>query len=213
MAEPNEADRLAKLYAAMSDGELEKVASEGDELTADARDALRAEIAKRGLPIELPEPLPEVEIRPELQKWIVLRRFRDLPEAILAKGSLESSSIECVLTDENMVRLDWFISNGIGNVKLNVKPEDVEAAEAVLSQPIPEEFDYGDESAFEQPTCPKCGSLDITFETLNKPIAYATAGFLHFPLPVKSEKWICNACGVRWVVEEDDEPAAPAENL
>lgn len=211
MAETNEADRLAKLYAAMSDGELDKVAAEGDELTVEAREALRAEIGKRGLPIEIPELLPEVDIRPELQKWIVLRRFRDLPEAILAKGSLESSGIECVLTDDNMVRLDWFISNGIGNVKLNVKPEDVEAAEALLSQPIPEGFDYEEGSTFEQPRCPKCGSLDITFETLNKPIAYATAGFLHFPLPVKSEKWICNACGVRWV--EDDEPATPTENL
>ena len=211
MAAENEPQRLAQLYAAMSDGELGKVASEGDELTIEARESLQAEILKRRLPIEVPEPLPEVDIRPELQKWIVLRRFRDLPEAILAKGSLESSGIECVLTDENMVRLDWFISNGIGNVKLNVKPEDVEAAEAVLSQPIPEEFDYGDESAFEQPTCPKCGSLDITFETLNKPIAYGSA-WLGVPLPIRSEKWICNACGARWV-EEEDEAIEPAEDI
>lgn len=42
----SEAERLARLYAAMSDGELEKVAAEGDELTPEARVALRSEIAK-----------------------------------------------------------------------------------------------------------------------------------------------------------------------
>lgn len=99
----------------------------------------------------------------------------------------------------HMVRLDWFISNLIGNAKLIVKPEDVDDAEAILDQPIPEEFEYGESEEFEQPRCPKCQSVDITFESLNKPVAYGSA-WLGFPLPLKSEKWICNHCGARWVV-------------
>jgi Putative prokaryotic signal transducing protein len=217
--DPNESERLAKQYAAMSDGELEKVAADLDQLTPEAQQALRTELSKRNLeappaeaqsdPIvegtdgrsEEPEP---TQLDPN--RWVMLRRFRDLPEAMLAKGSLDSAGIECHLADENMVRLDWFISNLIGNAKLIVKPEDVQDAEAVLSQPIPEEFEYGEGEEFEQPKCPQCQSVDITFETLNKPIAYGSA-WLGFPLPLKSEKWICNNCGARWVEEPD-----PAES-
>ena len=89
-----------------------------------------------------------------------------------------------------------------------VKPEDFEEARQVLDQPIPEGFDYGEEH-FEQPKCPKCGSLDITFETLNKTVAYGSAMLLNLPVPLKSEKWICNACGARWV--EDQESTEEAE--
>ena len=214
-----EAERLAQLYASMSDAELEKVAAESEQLTPEAQQALQAELAKRNL--EAPsvekqsEPaVEETEARiapPEPEeldpnRWVMLRRFRDLPEAMLAKGSLESAGIECHLADENMVRLDWFISNLIGNAKLIVKPEDVHDAEAVLSQPIPEEFEYEEGEQYEQPRCPKCNSVDITFETLNKPVAYGSA-WLGVPVPLKSEKWICNDCGARWVEEPD-----PAES-
>ena len=54
--------------------------------------------------------------------------FQNLPEALLAKGSLDSSGIECFLTDDNMVRMDWFMSNLLGGAKLLVNREDAEAA-------------------------------------------------------------------------------------
>ena len=209
MDHERESERLAKLYAGMSDGELEKVVAESDQLTVEARTALQAELTKRHLDAAVSEPRSEPVDEVDPGQWVVVRRFRDLPEAILAKGSLDSAGIECLLADDNMVRLDWFISNAIGNMRLSVRPEDVQEAEAVLSQPIPEEFEYGDAEEFEQPRCPKCNSLDITFESLNKPIAYGSA-WLGFPLPLKSEKWICNHCGARWVEEHD--PAESTED-
>lgn len=202
MGQEPEFDRFSKRYAAMSDGELERVVEESAELTEAARQALRAEIEKRELDISVDAPEPPAAIEPELQDWMTVRRFRDLHEAMLAKGSLESAGIDCRLTDDNMVRLDWFISNLLGGVKLVVKPEDVKAAEQILNQPIPEGFDYGDGASFQQPQCPKCGSLDISFESLNKPVAYGSA-WLGVPIPLKAEKWICGNCGVRWVEEED----------
>ncbi|HZQ91963.1 MAG TPA: hypothetical protein VFA60_09240 [Terriglobales bacterium] len=39
---------------------------------------------------------------------IVVAQYRDLPEALLAKGKLESAGIECTMTDDNIVRMDWF---------------------------------------------------------------------------------------------------------
>src|SRR5258708_10220527 len=70
--------------------------------------------------LELAEdPAPEPRQQMEMQKLVTIRQFRDLPEALLAKGSLESAGIECFLADENLVRLDWFISNFICGSKIN----------------------------------------------------------------------------------------------
>jgi hypothetical protein len=162
---------------------------------------------KRKFGTTLAEPSSEEWDEPNLQQWSMLKRFRDLPEAALAKGSLESAGIECHLVDENMVRLDWFISNLLGGVKLVVKPEELVAAREILEQPIPEGIEYEEGGTFDQPKCPKCGSLDISFESLNKPIAYGSA-WLGFPLPIRSDTWKCHACGATWeeMTEEDQIP-------
>jgi hypothetical protein len=46
----------------------------------------------------------------------------------LAKGSLEAAGIQAYLVDDNMIRMDWFISNLLGGIKLQVRAEDAEAA-------------------------------------------------------------------------------------
>ena len=198
---PREQGELASRYAEMSDGELEKVAHDFTSLTDQARSALSTELAKRGLPIPAaaqPSSGDEVEI----QNLVTICKFRDLPEALLAKGSLESSGIECFLVDDNMVRLDWFISNLIGGVKLQVKAEDAETANQILDEPIPDEFDVEGVGAYSQPSCPKCQSLDVSFEELNKPVAY-TSALLRVPMPVHDKGWKCQSCGHRW----EDSPA------
>jgi Putative prokaryotic signal transducing protein len=80
----------------------------------------------------------------------MIRRFQNLPEALLTQGS-DSSGIECFLTDDNMVRMDWFISNLLGGVKLLVNREDVEAATAILDEPTPE-----------LPGCGRCWRVSAT---------------------------------------------------
>lgn len=193
--------RLAQFYAAMSDGELENLAEDADSLTELAREALEDELDRRELeatPAIAPSPREEFAAR----ELVAVRKFRDLPEALLAKGALESSGIECFLADANLVRLDWFISNLIGGVKLLVDREHADAASNVLNQPIPEEFEVQGVGEYVQPRCPKCYSLDIVFEDLNKPVAYATA-YLGVPIPLSRKSWKCNTCGRRWV---DDSP-------
>ena len=193
--EIQERERLAKLYAGMTEGELLKIANDVTSLSDPARDALNAEMARRG--IQAPAGVLEQHGEVDYQKLVTLRKFRDLPEALLAKGSLESSGIDCYLVDDNMVRLDWFISNLIGGVKLQVKPEDAEAASLVLDEPIPEEFDVEGVGEYEQPRCPKCQSLDVWFEELNKPMAHGSA-WLNVPMPIHNKGWKCHACGHRW---------------
>jgi hypothetical protein len=128
---------------------------------------------------------------------VTIRRFTGLPEALLAKGSLESAGIECFLADDNYVRMDWFISNAIGGVKLRVKPEDVDAANEILDQPIPENFDVDGGESILQPRCPVCQSLDVTFQELNQPVAFVSA-YLHLPIPLHRNAWRCHECKHEW---------------
>jgi Putative prokaryotic signal transducing protein len=193
--------RLAEFYAYQMDGELEKVASQADDLTDMAREALHAEMARRGLATALAAHAGIVSPQDEGDEhgMVTIRQFRDLPEALFAKGSLESAGIECALIDDNMVRLDWFISNLLGGVKLQVKAEDAAVAEEILSQPIPENFDVTGVGQYEQPRCPKCQSLDVNFQEV-APAAYLSAA-ISVPFPFHRRAWRCHSCDAEW---EDD---------
>jgi len=229
-----ERQRLADHYSRQINGRLEKVAGEAYELSDVAKEVLRSELAKRGLSVDLAEhaPIPVKKLRPsgdpgehapeagaaepesptsdgeaEGGELVTIRKFRDLPEALLAKGSLESSGIQCALVDDNMVRLDWFISNLLGGIKLQVKAEDADAADEILSQPIPEYLDVSGVGEYKQPRCPKCGSLDINFQELD-PAAYLST-VVSVPIPFHRRAWRCHSCKVEW---EDDGVPGPTES-
>ena len=222
--------RLVAFYAGQMDGELERVATQAYELTDLAREALRAELTRRGLSAKLVEiepvvknvvaredlpgdPPPPIPPRTEaafdgegeLRELVTIRTFRDLPEALLAKGSLESAGIEALLADDNVIRLDWFWSNLMGGIKLQVDQEDAEAANRILDQPIPEGFDVAGVGEYQQPRCPRCQSLDVSFQELDEPVAYVSAYF-GVPIPWRRRAWRCHACNAEW--EESDDHGA-----
>ena len=146
-----ERDRLAELYAAMADEELQPLAHDFGSLSREGQEVLEAEFRRRDL-------TPEVDLHvptrgQDVMEWddlVMIRQFRDLPEALLAKGSLESAGIEAFLVDDNMVRMDWFISNLVGGIKLCVRQEDEEAALAALQQPTPGAIEVDGVGTYEQ---------------------------------------------------------------
>jgi len=140
-----EYEGFAAHYSQLSDGELLKLALEPWDLSDPAWDALEDELERRNLEVPDPEPSPQISL-PEMRDLVVLRSFRDVPEALLAKGRLEASGIECFLGDENMVRMDWFISNLLGGVKLLVQPADFSRASEILNEPVSDEFESESES-------------------------------------------------------------------
>ena len=202
--EERERRRLAANYAGMTDGELQRLARHAESLTELAWEALEDELDRRHIDSEHEFPDDESNDpsgakreRVEVQELLTLRQFRDLPEALLAKGSLESAGIECFLADENLVRLDWFISNFIGGIKLNVHAADFENARKLLDEPILEGLYVQGVGLYEQPRCPKCRSLDVNFQELDRPIAYMSV-FLHVPIPLQRSAWRCHACDAEW---------------
>ncbi|MGA9529631.1 MAG: DUF2007 domain-containing protein [Terriglobales bacterium] len=194
--------RIASRYSAMNDEELLRIAESGDELSVAAQDALLGEASRRGLQLVIVPPSTGEDVV-DRKELVTLRQFRDLPEALLAKGSLESAGIEAHLVDDNMVRLDWFYSNLLGGIKLKVPTEDAGAAKEILDSPMPEILDVEGVGEYAQPRCPRCQSLDVVFQELNKLISYGSA-WAGFPLPVTKKAWTCHQCGNEW--EEGNAP-------
>ena len=183
----------------MADTELQQAAQDAASLTDDGLQLLREEFARRGVTPEadLENPQPSFDVA-EFDELVILRRFRDLPEALVAKGFLDAAGIECFLVDEHLVRIDWFWSTLIGGVKLCVREKDEQAALEALDQSIAPQLEIEGVGTFDQPSCPQCHSLDIDFQIAHKGVAAASAWLLAIPIPVHQGRWKCNACGHSW---------------
>jgi hypothetical protein len=133
----------------------------------------------------------------EDRRFIVLRRLRDMPDALLFNSLLDSAGIECYLADENTIRMDWFWSNFLGRIKLCVRKVDAEAASSLLDQGVAEKFDVDGVGEYQQPRCPTCQSLEVSFRGLNKSVDY-TSALLGGPRSLHRSLWECDACGHQW---------------
>jgi hypothetical protein len=197
-------DELIQTYRSASDKELIELALTYDSLTEVAQGALRAEFASRGLePPEIPDDPPTAEF----QRLVTVQQYRDLAEAQVAKGVLDSAGIPCCLRDENAVRLEWVWSNLLGGVRLQVNEQDREAAQEVLAQPIPEQIQVDGEIPYNQPRCPRCGSLDIHYQAIHERAGLASI-ILFVPIPIPKRAWMCEECGAQWR-EVPDVPQSP----
>lgn len=193
-----EQEKFKVRYAGLDEGELLAVAHEYESLSDVAQGALRSEFVRRGLEAPLIDEVDE----PESRKLVTLRQYRDLSEAIVARGMLESAGITVFLQDENLVRLDWQVSNFIGGIRLQVEESDAAAGLELLEQPVPESIPFADWGQFAQPTCPQCGSVEITFEGASRGAAVAGLWVMGVPLPQGAETWRCASCGARWEGQE-----------
>jgi hypothetical protein len=194
--------RLAWHYAGMTDGELESLAAESGSLTDVALRALQSELRRRSLPVELAEPAvaaaPATPANPQRsRKLVTICRFRDMPEALLAKSVLESAGIECLLADANIIRTDWLWSNLVGGVKLRVLEEDLDEAVRILDQ-NPEEpsLPSGGED-FQPPSCPRCHSREVSLDDWQD--SAAVGGSSAVARPGQADPgWTCQSCGNQW---------------
>jgi len=57
-------------------------------------------------------------------------------EADLAKARLEAEGIPAFAADEYIVRFDWFYSNAVGGIRLQVAEPDAELAMEILASDL-----------------------------------------------------------------------------
>lgn len=187
---------MAAQYARLSETELMEVAHSYDDLLEVAQSALRAEFARRGLEPPLVEEPPEWELR----RLTTVRCYRDLAEAYAGRSLLESAGISAWIADENLVRMDWFYSNLVGGLRLQVEESDETAAREILDQAVPTTIPYDTEEVYVQPACPKCGSADVTLGTgTERGRSLVALYVLAIPVPPREPSWHCEACGAEWI--------------
>jgi hypothetical protein len=208
--------RLADLYANMPLEQLREIASDPMSLTEIARTAIDAELQRRGIPE--PEESSSGQSRKGTEsesdppRLVVLCRYRDLHETMMAKRTLDSAGIQSFMADENTVRMDWLLSNAIGGIRLFVREEDASEAADLLAQPIPDHLDVPGIGEYQQPTCPRCDSLEVAFAELNKQLSYPTL-LIGIPLPFHRRGWHCETCGHAWGgTGEDIESSSANQN-
>jgi len=67
-----------------------------------------------------------------LNSLITIESYELSYQAQLARAELAAAGIPSWLADETLVSMDWFISNAVGGIKLQVSSEDADAAREIL---------------------------------------------------------------------------------
>ncbi len=132
-----ERQRLARTYAELSDAALLELAADAASLTEIAKQVLISELSSRSLEVPVtPTQNPDAPQRPRPVSGplVMVKRFRDMPEAEVAASVLDSAGIDCFLADENTIRMDWLWSNLLGGFKLMIRPDDLEEAKLILEE-------------------------------------------------------------------------------
>lgn len=68
------------------------------------------------------------------KRLVTIATFDQPAQARLAKNALDEEGIQSAISDENLVAMDWLLSNAVGGVKVQVWEEDADRAVAVLER-------------------------------------------------------------------------------
>jgi hypothetical protein len=131
--------------------------------------------------------------------WITVASFSQPVEAHLARTRLESEGITCVVSDEYLVRIDWFLSNAVGGVKLLVPAWEAARARDLL-RPRPRLLVVGnaDAPADGEMICPRCHCDDVYYTRYSRRVAGVFILLLGFMIPWRDRRWTCKQCGYAW---------------
>jgi hypothetical protein len=171
-----------------------------DGLLEIAQETLRAEFARR----RLEPPLVEEPEEWEFRRLKTVRRYRDLAQAYAGRSLLESAGIPTWIADENMVRMDWFYSNLIGGMRLQVDESNQMAAQEILGESAPDTIKYDKEKVYVQPKCPKCESAEVSLGNgTESGRSFLALYLIAIPVPPREAIWHCDACGADWAESND----------
>lgn len=82
----------------------------------------------------------------------------------MAVSALDAAGIDCHLVDQNMVGIDWAVSQAVGGVKVFVRDDDLDRAREILGSHVADQQTLPSvEARAEEPlsVCPVCGSSDF----------------------------------------------------
>ncbi|MCB0365674.1 MAG: DUF2007 domain-containing protein [Bdellovibrionaceae bacterium] len=143
------------------------------------------------------------------EKFEVIARFTDEPEAQLAKSFLESQGLTCHLRDRFTIGVNPFYSNALGGLRLTVLKEDAPRARQLLLQATNRQFELSEDQ--DPPpglACPNCGSEETEYSPDHrKGWAIVILWLISIPLPfLARDRWLCRKCQNEWHVSHSQHP-------
>jgi hypothetical protein len=216
--------RLTTLYSEMGDLEISELVDQINDLTPNAQQILRDELKKRGILAQTNAPRVPVPLRensaavhwhkeqdtaadPDVDPseedgsfdytWkVALCRCESLDEAAARSEMLRRAGIDSWIQRPGARFVVPWLELGVGDIQIDVAADQLEAARAVIAQPIPQDVidlikEANSTATYEIPRCPKCKAEDPTLESVEP-----------------SNNWLCESCGYTWSDPVPD-PTAP----
>lgn len=124
------------------------------------------------------------------EQLVTVRSYNAFTEAELAQSVLDSAGIESFLCDVNVVRMNLFLANAVGGVKLQVREADAESARQI--------FEQAEKPAEELPRiCPQCNSNRVRSPSQESSVQWLVLMVLSLLSPFR-KRFECEDCGHVW---------------
>lgn len=130
----------------------------------------------------------------DLEQLVTIETFTSPWEAQLARACLEAEGIEAVIADEHFFRLYGALSNSLGGVRLQVRPESAERAVELLRERRPLFYVVDEMEEAAEPA------------TDREPEALVTVGRFYSPWEAHLARTLLESSGIDAVVCEERLP-------
>jgi hypothetical protein len=215
--------RLSKLYSEMGDIEIQELANQINDLTPTAQQILRDELKKRdvsndssarpqrdpkaaaSIHWELEQDAADQDLNPSGDEksvgytWkVALCRCESLDEAAARSEMLRRAGIDSWIQRPGSQFVVPWLEVGVGDIQINVAADQLDQAQQILLQPIPQDIvddwkNQNEAPEYEIPACPKCKAPDPTLESVEP-----------------TNNWLCESCGCTWSDPVSDQQSQPA---
>lgn len=131
------------------------------------------------------------------QPLVTIAEYTNALQAHIARGRLEAEGLEVHIADEHYITMNWYLSNALGGVKLQVAENKIEQAKEVLAAIEAGDYEIQeskeDQSSIE---CPRCHSSKVTQKSMR---GWALSIFYlsNIPCFFKS-RYQCSQCQFQW---------------
>jgi hypothetical protein len=128
---------------------------------------------------------------------VTVAQYGDSLQAYITAGRLETEGILVYIADKHYVSLNWYLSQALGGVKLQVPDYQVEQARKILAQMAEGEFAIKQTNDHQSSIrCPRCGSYSFKQQSTR---GWTLSLLYIFSLPLFFRpRYCCNHCQYKW---------------
>jgi hypothetical protein len=137
---------------------------------------------------------------PGPDRFVTIATYTGPWEAHLARARLESEDIQALVLDDQIASINWFYSNAVGGVRLQVRESDREKALGILrtEDQGPVAHDEGESHESPVVTCPYCGGTNIRRERFSPGVAFLSFILFGLPFLLNRKRAVCLDCNRKW---------------